>query len=113
VSRSKEAKNDMVTEQEAKKVRRIFTAEQKFEILKDIERFKTIKEGLAKHQLADSLYYKWKRQLEVGVRASLRNSRPLKPVDLKRLEAENRKLKEVVLNQALVISELKKEMSLD
>ena len=94
-------------------MRRKFIPEQKFEILKDIERCKTIKEGLAKHQLSDSLYRKWKRQLEVGVRASLRNSRPLKPVDLKRLEAENRRLKEVVLNQALLISELKKEMSLD
>jgi transposase-like protein len=103
----------MVTEQETKPVRRIFSAEQKFEILKDIERGKTIKEGLAKHQLAQSLYHKWKRQLEVGVRVSLRNSRALKPVDLKRLEAENRKLKEVVLNQALMISELKKEMNLD
>jgi hypothetical protein len=51
--------------------------------------------------------------LEVGVRASLRNGRPLKSVDLRRLEAENRKLKEVVLNQALLISELKKEMNLD
>ena len=96
-----------------KKVRRIFTAEQKFEILKDIERCKTIKEGLTKHQLADSVYYKWKRQLEVGVRASLRNSRPVKSADLRRLEAENRKLKEALLNQALLISELKKEMSLD
>ena len=67
----------MVTEQEGKKVRRIFTAEQKFEILKDIERCETIKEGLAKHQLAQSLYHKWKRQLAVGVRASLRNSRSL------------------------------------
>ena len=95
-----------------KKVRRIFTAEQKFEILKDIERCKTIKEGLAKHQLADSVY-KWKRQLQVGVRASLRNGRPVKSGDLKRLEAENHKLKEVVLNQALIISELKKEMTLD
>ena len=55
-----------------------FTPEQKFEILKDIERCKKIKEGLAKHQLGQSLYHKWKRQLEVGVRASLRNSRPLK-----------------------------------
>lgn len=63
----------MVTEQEGKKVRRIFTAEQKFEILKDIERAKTIKEGLAKHELAQSVYHKWKRQLAVGVRASLRN----------------------------------------
>jgi len=103
----------MEEKQEVRKVRRIFTPEQKFEILKDIERCKTIKEGLAKHQLADSLYRKWKRQLEVGVRASLRSRRALKPVDLKRLEAENRRLKEVVLNQALLISELKKEMSLD
>jgi hypothetical protein len=37
----------------------------------------------------------------------------LKSTDLKRLEAENRKLKEVVLNQALLLSELKKEMNLD
>jgi hypothetical protein len=58
------------------------------------------------------VYYKWKRQLKVGVRASLRNSRPLKSTDLKGLEAENRKLKEVVLNQALLLSELKKEMNL-
>jgi transposase-like protein len=103
----------MEDKHEAKKVRRIFSAEQKFEILKDIERCRTIKEGLAKHQIADSLYRKWRRQLEVGVRASLRSSRPLKSVDLRRLEAENRKLKEVVLNQALLISELKKEMNLD
>ena len=103
----------MEEKQEAKKVRRIFTPEQKLEILKDIGRCKTIKEGLAKHQLGQSLYHKWKRQLEVGVRASLRKSRPKKSPDLRRLEAENRKLKEVVLNQALVISELKKEMNLD
>ena len=58
-----------VEREEAKKVRRIFTTKQKFEISRDIERHQTIKEGLAKHQLADSVYYKWKRQL--GVRASL------------------------------------------
>jgi hypothetical protein len=33
--------------------------------------------------------------------------------EIKRLEAENRKLKEALLNQALLISELKKEMNLD
>ena len=103
----------MEERQEAKKVRRKFSPEQKFEILKDIERCGTIREGLAKQQLAESLYRKWKRQLEVGVRATLRNGRPLKPADVKRLEAENRRLKEVVLNQALLISELKKEMNLD
>lgn len=98
---------------EEKKARRVFTPEQKFEILKDIGTFKTVKEGLEKHQLQYSTYRKWKRQLEVGVRASLRNGRPMKPADLKRLEAENRKLKEVVLNQSLIICELKKEMNLD
>ena len=96
-----------------RKTRRIFSPEQKFEIIKDIERCATIKEGLEKHEIHYSMYGKWKRQLAVGVRASLRNSRPLKSGDQKRLEAENRKLKEVVLNQSLVISELKKEMSLD
>jgi len=96
-----------------KKVRRIFTPEQKFEILKDIETFRTVKEGLEKYQLHYSVYRTWKRQLEVGIRASLRSSKPPKSPDIKRLEAENRKLKEVVLNQSLILSEIKKEMSLD
>jgi transposase-like protein len=98
---------------EEKKVRRVFTSEQKIEILKDIETFKTVKEGLEKYRLQYSVYRKWKRQLEVCVRGSLRNSKPIKPAELKRLEAENRKLKEVVLNQSLIICELKKEMNLD
>ena len=98
---------------EAKRIRRVFTPEQKFAMLKDIELFPTVKEGLEKHQLCHSVYQKWKRQLAVGVRASLRNSKPLKAPDLRRLEAENKKLKEVVLNQSLIICELKKEMNLD
>lgn len=39
----------MDEKQEVGKVRRKFTPEQKFEILKDIERGRTIKEGLARH----------------------------------------------------------------
>ena len=54
---------------EEKKVRRIFTPEQKFEILKDIERCGTVKEGLAKHGLHYSVFRSWRRQFEVGVRA--------------------------------------------
>jgi hypothetical protein len=49
----------------------------------------------------------------VGVNASLRNTKPLKSPDLKKLEEDNRKLKELVLNQSLTIMNLKKEMSLD
>jgi transposase-like protein len=96
-----------------KRSRRVFTPEQKFAILQDIETFPTVKEGLEKYQLCHSVYQKWKRQLAVGVWASLRNSKPLKAPDLRRLETENKKLKEVVLTQSLIISELKKEMHLD
>ena len=96
-----------------KRTRRVFTPDQKFAMLQDIETFPTVKEGLEKDQLCHSVYQKWKRQLAVGGRASLRNSKPLKAPDLRRLEAENKKLKAVVLTQSLIISELKKEMNLD
>lgn len=86
---------------------------QKFEIIKDIERCSSIREGLAKHGILSSMFYKWKRQLAVGINASLRNAKPLKSPDPKKLEEENRKLKELVLNQSLTIMNLKKEMNLD
>jgi len=98
---------------EAKKPRRIFTPQQKYEMLKEIERRPTLKEGLAQYDLNYSVYRRWKRQLEVGVSASLRNGRPVKSPETKKLEAENRKLKEALLNQSLLISEIKKETSLD
>jgi transposase-like protein len=100
-------------ENNQKKPRRVFTPQQKFEIIKDIERSATIRDGLAKHGIPSSMFYKWKRQLEVGIHASLRNTKPLKSPDLKKLEEDNRKLKELVLNQSLTIMSLKKEMSLD
>ena len=49
----------------------------------------------------------------MGINASLRNAKPLKSPDPKKLEEENRKLKELVLNQSLTIMNLKKEMNLD
>ena len=98
---------------EGKKTRRHFTPEQKFEILREIEKCPTLKEGIDRYQIHYNLYRKWKRQLAVGVQASLRNGRPIKGPDLKRLEVENRRLKEIVLNQSAIISDLKKEMNLD
>lgn len=96
-----------------KKPKRYWTPEQKFEILKDIEKCPRVKDGLEKYQLQYSVYRKWRRQLEVGVNASLRNGKPLKSASWKALETENRRLKEIVLNQSLQICELKKEMKLD
>jgi len=98
---------------EERRVKRLFSPEQKYEIMKDIEQQPTIKAGLEKHQIHPSVYARWRKQLSVGIRASLRNSRPLKAPPIKRLEAENRKLKEVVLNQSLMITDLKKEMNLE
>ncbi len=100
-------------ENSEQKPRRIFTPQQKFDIIKDIERCSSIREGLAKHGIPSSMFYKWKRQLAVGVNASLRNTKPLKSPDLKKLEEDNRKLKDRVLNQSLTIMNLKKEMNLD
>lgn len=97
---------------EAKRPRRIFTAQQKFEMLKEIERAPTIRAGLEQYHLEYSVYRRWKRQLEVGVNASLRTGRPVKSPAVKRLEAENRQLKEALLNQSLLLAELKKEMGL-
>ncbi len=88
-----------MNETHSKKPKRVFTPEQKYEILKDIERCRTVKEGLQKHGIASSMYSKWKRQLSVGINASLRNPKPLKSHDSRKLEEENRMLKEVVLNQ--------------
>jgi transposase-like protein len=65
-------------ENRGKKPRRNFTPEQKYEIIKDIEHT-----GLAKHGITSGLFYKWKRQLAVGINASLRNTKPLKSPDLK------------------------------
>ncbi len=103
----------MSMESREKKPRRHFTPEQKYEIIKDIEAGTTIRDGLARHGLPSGLFYKWKRQLKVGINASLRNTRPLKSPDLKKLEEENGKLKEVVLSQSLTIARLKKELNLD
>lgn len=100
-------------EEREQKPRRKFTPEQKYEILKDIENSRTIKEGLEKHHLASLVYHKWRKQLMVGRRASLRNTKPLKSSDLKRLEEENKKLKEIVLNQSFEITSLKKHRSLN
>jgi transposase-like protein len=100
-------------EEITRRTRRIFTPEQKYEILKDIKTYPTIKEGLAKYNLGPSVYRRWNRQLVLGINSSLRNGRPPKDAALKRLEAENRKLKEIILNQSAVIADIKKEMSLD
>lgn len=96
----------------AKQPRRIFTPQQKYAILQDIDAQPSIRQGLEKHRLSPSLYHKWKKQLEVGINATLRNTKPVKAADTRKLEEDNRRLKEIVLNQSLELCELKKTLSL-
>ena len=92
---------------------RVYTPEQKYEIMKGIEACATIQEGLSKYNIHSSSYYRWQKQLSLGIQSSLRNTKPLKAPELKALEAENRKLKEIVLNQSAMMTNLKKEMRWD
>jgi transposase-like protein len=96
-----------------KRTKRLFTPEQKMNILHSIDL--AIKSGTSvtaaveNQGIVHSMYRKWKRQFEVGMKSSLRNGKPPVDQDKKRLERENAKLKEIIISQSKVISDLKKE----
>jgi len=96
-----------------KKAKRYFTAEQKFNILQAIEA--DVKSGMTQEKarekagIANSVYAKWRKQLAVGVKSSLRSGKPAVDKDKKKLEREIEKLKAIVLSQAQAIADLKKE----
>lgn len=98
---------------QAKKSKRIFTPEQKVDILRaveqDVKSGLTITKAIEKAGIVQSQYHKWKRQFAVGIRSSLRNGKP--PIDKEKKQLENRiaKLEKIVLEQAAIIADLKKE----
>ncbi len=98
---------------QAKKAKRSFSPEQKVNILNQIET--NIKGGMTasaaveKAGIAYSVFSKWKRQLSVGIKSSLRNGKAPVDKDKRRLERENERLKAIVLSQAQAIADLKKE----
>ncbi len=60
---------------------RVFTPEQQVEILKASETAQPVKVEGNEYELCHSGYHWWKRQLDLGVRASQRSSKPLKTPD--------------------------------
>jgi len=96
-----------------KKPKRYFTAEQKFNILQSIEG--DVKSGMTqgaaieKAGIANSVFAKWRKQLAVGVKSSLRSGKPPVDKDKKKFEREIEKLKAIVLSQSQQIADLKKE----
>lgn len=100
-----------------KRTRRHFTPEQKADIVNqiDTDRKNGMKflDAVSKQDINDSLYLKWKKQLNVGVKSSLRNGKPPVDAEKKKMILEIKKLQRIVLSQSLAISELKKEMNLE
>lgn len=96
-----------------RRTKRIFSPEQKANIVNQIEA--DIKKGIPaseavlKQDIAYSLYGKWKRQLEIGIKSSLRNGKAPLDKEKNSLRKEIEKLKAIVLSQAQAIADLKKE----
>lgn len=96
-----------------KKTKRTFSPEQKANILHQIET--DVKNGLTtgkaveKQGLAYSVYNKWKKQLAVGIKSSLRNGKGPVDKEKKLLERKIARLESLVLSQAQAIADLKKE----
>ena len=79
--------------------RKRFKPEQIVAILRDVERSGKREETIRKHGVSDQTYYRWKRMYGgMGVSEVKR---------IKELEEENRKLKQLAGEQALVIETLK------
>ncbi len=101
----------MVSQVSVSRPRRSFTPEQKFQIVQDIQSSPRIQAGLDRHQITHGMYHRWKSQLEAGVRAALRNSKPPKDPQIKRYEEENRALKSTVLTLTHELCEIKKKFN--
>jgi transposase-like protein len=102
----------------ARKPKKIYSPEQKLNILQTVENeikagFLNVTQALEKHGISYSNYHKWKKQLAVGVKSSLRNGKA--PADKEKREMERRiaRLEKLVLSQAQTIADLKKETNWD
>jgi len=79
-----------------------FSAEQIVAILREAEMAPAVEEVLRKHGIAQQTYYRWKRMYgSLGVSEVHR---------IKQLEEENRKLKQLVGDQALAMQVLQEHI---
>lgn len=96
-----------------KRAKRVFTPEQKANILHqigtDLKSGMTVNQALEKQDIVHSVYNKWKKQLAVGIKSSLRNGKGPVDKEKKILEKRIARLESLVLSQAQTIADLKKE----
>jgi putative transposase len=79
--------------------RKRFTPEQIVAILRDVERSPSRSEALRKHGVSDQTFYRWRRMYGGMETSQIKR--------IKELEDENKRLKHVVGEQALVIDTMK------
>ena len=79
--------------------RKRFTDEQIVLILREAERSASIQEVIRKHGISDQTYYRWRRKYGGMESSQVRR--------VKELEEENRRLKQLAGEQALVIETMK------
>jgi len=76
--------------------KRIWKKEEKIAIIKEVEKAPTIAEVLRKYNVAQSIYYKWKRQFEAYGEAAFDNKYYRTDPEVRRLESENQRLKKLL-----------------
>ncbi len=90
------------------KKKRVFTAEQKMDVLREVEQ-----QGMVvtcrKYEIAQSLYYQWKRKFDQHGIDGLQGQYYRVDPQVRELEKENERLKKIVAKQALEL-EVKSEM---
>lgn len=97
--------------------KKFYSPEQKLSILQTVDSETkagmTVTHALEKHGISYSNYHKWKKQLAVGVKSSLRNGKA--PADKEKKEMGRRiaRLEKLILSQAQTIADLKKETNWD
>ena len=95
------------------KKKRVFSTEQKMEVLREVEQNGMVA-TCRKHDIAQSLYYQWKRKFDQHGIDGLQGQYHRVDPQVKELEKENERLKKIVAKQALeleVKSELLKKTS--
>ena len=88
--------------------RRKFTAEQKLQIIQEAEQ-NGITQTLRKHNVAHSLFLRWRNAFNSGGAGSLKPQYHKIDPEVKALQEENARLKKIIGNQALEL-EFKTEL---
>jgi putative transposase len=88
--------------------RRSFTVEQKLQILHEADQ-EGVSSTIRKHNLAYSVYQRWKNQFDRGGIGSLKPQHKQVDPELRALREENARLKKIIGNQALEL-EFKTEL---